>query len=93
LPAKKGFGFMKGLVADMTKANPEQRPTMGEVVTRFSEITKRLSSWKLRSRVVNKDERRFHGVVRSAVHWLKQASLIARRIPAIPIFKDIPGSG
>jgi hypothetical protein len=80
---------MKDLVASMTQDNPQQRPTMDEVVVRFGNITKRLSSWKLRSRVVNKDERRLRGVVRSSVHWVKQAGLIIRRVPAIPTYDDV----
>jgi hypothetical protein len=50
-PAKKGLGFMKDFVADMVKHDPKQRPTMGEVVTRFAHIARHLSSWKLRSRL------------------------------------------
>jgi hypothetical protein len=79
---------MENLVADMTKDSPEQRPTMDEVATRFGDITKRLSIWKLRSRVVNKSERRFRGVVRSVVHWTKQANLVIQRVPAIPTYKS-----
>jgi hypothetical protein len=45
---------MKSLVADMVKDDPKQRPTMNEVVTRFDDITKRLSSWQLRSRLKKK---------------------------------------
>ena len=83
---------MEGLVADMTTDSPGQRPTIGEVVTRFDDITTRLSSWKLRSRVVNKDERRLRGVIRSVVHWAKQASLIVQRVPAVPTYKHITKS-
>jgi len=83
-PPKKGFNFIKDLVADMTKDDPKQRPTMDEVVARFGDITKRLSTWELRSRVTNKDERPLRGIIRSVVHWAKQISLFARRVPPIP---------
>lgn len=42
---------MEPLVKDMVQADPKQRPTMDEVVKRFSEIRRRLSWWKLRSRI------------------------------------------
>jgi hypothetical protein len=34
----KGFEFMEALVADMVQDDPTKRPTMDEVVTRFSDI-------------------------------------------------------
>jgi hypothetical protein len=83
-PGKKGLGFMKDLVADMVRDEPTRRPTMDEVVTRFGNITKRLSSWKLRSRLGNKTEGRLNSVTRSVIHWTKQIVPIARRIPPIP---------
>ncbi|VDB94268.1 unnamed protein product [Peniophora sp. CBMAI 1063] len=43
-----GFGFMKKLVADMTKDDPAERPTMDEVVARFENISSSLSSVTLR---------------------------------------------
>ncbi|KAJ7223890.1 hypothetical protein B0H12DRAFT_1030882, partial [Mycena haematopus] len=44
------------LVNDMVKDDPTKRPTADEVVVRFAEIQKGLSSWKLRSRVLGKRE-------------------------------------
>ncbi|RDB25455.1 hypothetical protein Hypma_007493 [Hypsizygus marmoreus] len=84
ITAKKGFEFMRELVSDMVKDDPKQRPSMDEVVSRFAVVVERLSNWKLRSRVAAKDERPLRGVVRSIVHWTKQAGFMARRIPAIP---------
>jgi hypothetical protein len=75
---------MEDLVRDMTKDDPKERPTMDEVVARFTDITKHLSSWKLRSRVVDEDERPLRGIIRSIRHWTKQISLIIRRVPSIP---------
>ena len=45
----KGFEFMEHLVTDMVQNDPTKRPTMDEVVTRFSEIRGDLNTWKLRS--------------------------------------------
>jgi len=84
LPGRKGLGFMQELIADMVKDDPKQRPTMDEVVTRFGDITKRLSSWKLRSRLGSKKESALGGITRSIVHWTKQIKPIVRRVPPIP---------
>lgn len=83
-PARKGLGFLKGLVADMVKDNPKQRPTMDEVVTRFDDIIKGLSSWKLRSRLASKKEGALGGLARSLLHWTKQIKPILTRLPPIP---------
>ena len=39
---------MKGLVKDMVKENPADRPTIGEVVARFQTIRDSLHWWTLR---------------------------------------------
>ncbi|KAF8059525.1 hypothetical protein FPV67DRAFT_1426286 [Lyophyllum atratum] len=80
--AKKGFEFMRGLISEMTDEDPQKRPTMNEVVSRFDAIVKGLSTRKLRSLVVNVDES--PGVFRTISHWTRQSSYIARRLPAIP---------
>jgi hypothetical protein len=75
---------MKSLVADMVNDDPKQRPTMDEVVTRFDDITKRLSSWKLRSRLGKRKEGVLGSIVRSVIHWTKQIKPIVTRLPPIP---------
>ena len=40
----------------MTDPDPSKRPTMEEVVIRYAEIRRMLSSWKLRQRGVRCDE-------------------------------------
>ncbi|KAJ7268130.1 kinase-like domain-containing protein [Mycena haematopus] len=50
---KLGFEFMRPLVKDMIQTDPSQRPNMDEVVQRFSEIVRGLTSEELRSRVIN----------------------------------------
>ncbi|KAJ7680966.1 hypothetical protein DFH06DRAFT_1315695 [Mycena polygramma] len=49
---RHGFEFMRPLVNDMIQADPTKRPQIDEVVTRFAEIQKGFSTWKLRSRVI-----------------------------------------
>ncbi|RDB25453.1 hypothetical protein Hypma_007491 [Hypsizygus marmoreus] len=82
--AKKGFEFMRELVNDMVNNDPKLRPTMDQVESRFDDIVKGLSVWKLRSRVANVDEAPVRGLFRSAVHWFKQLRFMAKRTPAIP---------
>ncbi|KAH0828802.1 hypothetical protein J3R83DRAFT_3250 [Lanmaoa asiatica] len=81
---KPGFEFMKHLVADMVQADPSNRPTVDEVVVRFDEIRAGLSSWKLRSRVVDKEEEKIERVTRSLSHWARRIGFVARGVPAVP---------
>jgi len=75
---------MRELVDDMVQDDPKQRPTMKEVVSRFHDIAKGLSSWKLRSRIVVVTEKPSRRIHRSIVHWVKRAAFVVRRIPAVP---------
>ncbi|KAJ6481282.1 kinase-like domain-containing protein [Mycena vitilis] len=77
----QGFEFMDDLVAEMIQEEPAQRPTMDDVVRRFSEIKAGLSRWKLRSRFTSDSH---FGIVQSTVYWARQLYFMARRIPAIP---------
>ncbi|KAF8421143.1 kinase-like domain-containing protein [Boletus edulis BED1] len=81
---KRGLEFMKPLVISMIQADPDKRPKMDEVVTRFDEIRLRLSQRKLRSRVVDVNEDLFDLVVRTTSHWKRRIGFVARGIPAIP---------
>jgi hypothetical protein len=75
---------MKPLVYDMVQDDPTKRPTMDEVVARFEVIRKNLSSWKLRSRVVDRTDSFTGGVVRSVKHWKRRIRYIAKGVPPIP---------
>ncbi|KAJ7142051.1 kinase-like domain-containing protein [Mycena crocata] len=77
-----GFEFMKTLADDMTAEDPAQRPTMDEVVERFTMIRNGLSSWKLRSRVVQADYSL--NPSRPFKHWVLRIGYILRRVSAIP---------
>lgn len=81
---KNGFEFMEHLVADMVQADPSNRPNMDEVVARFNKICAGLSSWKLRSRVVDKDEEKIERVTRSVHHWARRIRFVAAGVPAVP---------
>ncbi|KAJ7902316.1 kinase-like domain-containing protein [Mycena leptocephala] len=84
ISAKFGFNFMKPLVSDMVQADPAKRPTIDEVVERFEKIQKKLSWWKLRSRVIKKTEITIFHPKRVMDHWLRRVRFVFRRVPAIP---------
>ncbi|KAF5366368.1 hypothetical protein D9757_008693 [Collybiopsis confluens] len=83
-PPRRNVKFLEELITDMTQDDPTKRPKMSEVVSRFAEIRKKLSWWKLRSRVSDKRIPLIFHHLYSPFHWLKQLSYIMRRIPAIP---------
>ena len=75
---------MQPLIDDMVHQDPSKRPTMDEVVERFHAIQFNLSSWKLRSRVVDKEESLLDGVFRGTSHWMRRVKFMARGVSAIP---------
>ena len=80
----QGFEFMEPLVTDMVQNDPMKRPTMDEVVTRFSEIRGKLSTWKLRSRIARKYELWPVTAWKSVGHWYCTVGYILGRKAAIP---------
>ncbi|KAJ3712454.1 kinase-like domain-containing protein [Lentinula raphanica] len=89
-PPRRNVGFLRDLIADMTHDDPMKRPTMDEVVIRFAEIRKKLSWWKLRSRVSDKTFPLLFHRLYSPIHWIVQLSYILRLKPAIPKHKYSP---
>ncbi|KAJ7213429.1 kinase-like domain-containing protein [Mycena pura] len=83
LHVRGGFDFMEPLVKEMVRDDPTKRPTIDEVVDRFEVIRKNLTSGKLRSRVVGKNEFPYlpHRVV---AHGFCRLRSILLRIPALP---------
>jgi len=79
-----GLEFLKPLVDDMVRDDPSKRPTMEQAVERFDSIRQYLSTWKLRSRVIDKDEGPFEHLYRGAAHWKRRIGFIAKRVPATP---------
>ena len=75
---------MKELIADMVQEDPTKRPTMDEVVARFPEVRNKLSTWKLRSRLVRKKEILPVKVWRTVGHWYRTAGYVLSRKAAIP---------
>lgn len=75
---------MQPLIADMVQQDPSKRPTMDEVVERYHAISSNLSGWKLRSRVIDKEENVFEGIFRGSSHWMRRVRFMTRGVPAIP---------
>ena len=68
----------------MVQTDPGKRPNMDEVVSRFSEIKAKLSTWKLRSRIARKDEVWPVAVWKSVSHWYRTVGYVLGRKAAIP---------
>lgn len=75
---------MAPLLQDMCQEDPTKRPTINEVVSRYEEIIKSLSQWKLRSRLVDQHEPGFVSLLLAPGHWARQIGRVFRRIPALP---------
>jgi hypothetical protein len=75
---------MEPLAADMVRDDPTKRPKMDEVVTRFLEIKGKLSIWKLRSRIVRRDEIWPLAVWRSVGHWYPTIDHVLGHEAALP---------
>ena len=75
---------MEPLVTDMVQEDPESRPNMDEVVSRFSEIKNKLSIWKLRSRIARRNEIWPVVVWRSVGHWCRTVGYVVANKAAVP---------
>ena len=75
---------MEPLVAELVQTDPTKRPKMDEVVTRFSEIRGKISSWKMRSRIARKNELWPVTVWKSVGHWYCTVGYVLGRKRAIP---------
>lgn len=84
----KGVEFMQPLVDDMIQDDPHKRPTIDEVVARFDQLIPTLSTWTLRSRLIELEEsekwpicrvlRRVHHFFRTSAHILTFHNSIPR---------------
>jgi len=80
----KGFEFLESLISSMVQEDPGKRPNMDEVVSRFSEIKSKLSTWKLRSRITRRDEIWPVAAWRSVAHWYRTVGYVVAYKAAIP---------
>jgi len=80
----RGVEFMRSLAADMVQDEPASRPTIHQVVARYEELRKSLSSRKLRSRLVDSDEDVIVRLYRNVRHVFRTAYYLMARYPAVP---------
>ncbi|KAL4249024.1 hypothetical protein ABKN59_007332 [Abortiporus biennis] len=79
-----GLDFMLPLLNDMIQPDPTKRPDIDQVVERYAEIYKALSTRKLRSRVVRKVYGRVENAVRNIIHFFRTCVYIITRTSPIP---------
>jgi len=85
LELRSGFEFMQPLVNEMIQSDPSKRPTIDEIVARFDALRRSLSSWKLRSRAVEKDEYTLLRLSLSLRHLRQRIGYVLKRIPPVPV--------
>ena len=76
---------MRKLIDDMLRANPDERPTMDEVVERFAKIQKRLHWWNFRARLVRRSEWFIIRPVLGVAHVVRTARYIVKGLSAVPV--------
>jgi hypothetical protein len=81
---------MHALIRDMVQTDPSKRPSIDEVVARFTKIRASLGEWTLRSRVVSRREFFLVTLWRLIPHWRRQRQLAAQGLPAIPHAQPAP---
>ncbi|KAI0363015.1 hypothetical protein BV20DRAFT_1070510 [Pilatotrama ljubarskyi] len=81
----RGVEFLSLLVQDMVQDDPTKRPTIQEVTQRFDALVKSLGRWKVRSRLIPRDESSLEGVFRDILHTFRTARYIFARKSAIPL--------
>jgi len=75
---------MQDLVAEMTHLNPTKRPSIEDVVAKFSLIRESLSSLKLRSPIISKHDPSLFSVFRCAKQILLSLQDIVLHNTAVP---------
>ncbi|CCL99642.1 uncharacterized protein FIBRA_01662 [Fibroporia radiculosa] len=80
-----GFEFMYPLIADMVQQDPDKRPTIEEVVDRFADVQARMSWWKLRSRLLQRDEPALFWGFRIFGHVFRTAKYVIKGLPPVPL--------
>ncbi|KAI0775850.1 kinase-like domain-containing protein [Trametes elegans] len=79
-----GLEFMQPLVDDMVQEEPASRPTMDQVVARFDVLLGSLSSWKLRSRLPQRNEFWLVRWFRVTAHAFRTLHYLLTFRPALP---------
>ncbi|TFY60102.1 hypothetical protein EVJ58_g5351 [Rhodofomes roseus] len=77
----RGFEFMQQLVTDMVQSDPEKRPTIAKVETQFDKSFRQLSIWKLRLRLVQRNEIALKRAIYAIAHIFRTAKYAVKRLP------------
>lgn len=80
----RGFQFMEDLIDAMTNEDPAKRPTIEEVIERFSVVLGSLRTTKLRSALTSRKVPRVFSVIRQAGQYLLTIQYTFFRQAAIP---------
>ena len=75
---------MQDLTDEMTHINPAQRPSIEEVIAKFSRIRESLSGFKLRSPIIAKHDPSLSSMFRHARQALRTGEYIFSHKAAIP---------
>ncbi|KAI0790922.1 kinase-like domain-containing protein [Abortiporus biennis] len=84
----RNLGFLRPLIHDMMQNEPYKRPTIDEVAKRWSTMQSSLNSWKLRSRLVRRDDNVIECITLSLRHAFRTYRYIAKGYKAIPRLPD-----
>ena len=76
---------MRELVEAMTDENPANRPTIEEVIEKFDEIRRSLSTVKLRSTIIAKKDPIIFTLFRHARQLTRTVFYVIQRMPAVPV--------
>jgi hypothetical protein len=68
---KRRLELIEPLIADMVKENPQERPTMDEVVERFEFIRQLLSEHQLIARLPDQEEGHLYALFMDTRHALR----------------------
>ena len=64
---------MKPLITSMVNPEPGQRPTMEQVVAEFQKLVSNVPSWRLRSRLIPREEGFLQGIGENIRHVVSRA--------------------
>ena len=83
LPSTKETLLEEGITS-MVNPDPDQRPTMEQVVAQSQKLVSKVPGWRLRSRVIPREECFLVGIADSIYHIYRTIPNILRWRKAIP---------
>ncbi|OSX65919.1 hypothetical protein POSPLADRAFT_1052589 [Postia placenta MAD-698-R-SB12] len=80
----ENLSFLHPLIADMVQNEPEKRPLIEEVASRFMEATSALSPGVLRDRLRERNESTVVRFFRGLEHFYRTAKYVVKRLSPVP---------